>query len=47
MVLSAIWWISKVWNEVEETIQKRFRKAGLLAADFNPLTRVDDIDPFA
>ena len=48
-VLSAIrWWISKAWNEVkEETIQKCFRKAGLLDADLNPLTRVYDIDPFA
>ena len=46
-VLSAIRWISKTWNEVkEETIPKCFRKAGLLDADLNLLTRVHDIDPF-
>ena len=46
-VLSAIQWISKTWNEVkEETVLKCFRKAGLLDADLNPLTRVHDIDPF-
>ena len=47
-VLLAIRWINKAWNEVkEETIQKCFRKAGILDEDLNPLTLVDDVDPFA
>ena len=46
-VLSAIRWISQAWSDVkEETIQKCFRKAGILDEDFNPLTLVED-DPFA
>lgn len=37
------------WSEGGQwdTIQKCFRKAGLLDADLNPLTRVDNVDPFA
>lgn len=31
----------------EETIQKCFRKTGVIDEDFNPLTLVDNVDPFA
>ena len=34
-------------KEVKETIQKCFEKAGIIDEDFNPLTLVDDVDPFA
>ena len=48
-VLSAIRWIGKAWDEVkEETIQKCFRRAGVLDEDLNPVSiNEDGVDPFA
>ena len=49
-ILSAIWWISKAWMEVElETILKCFRRAGILTEQLcvSSVVQLQDPYPFA
>ena len=49
-ILMAIRWVAKAWALVtEETIQKSFKKAGILTSNMDVVTTSleDDIDPFS
>ena len=47
-ILQAIRWVAQAWEEVkQETISKRFRKAGVLGESFSLVSREhEDRDPF-